>query len=226
MKTHIIWFCVSLAALLVGTQFAKKETLVVEKPVEVIKTKEVVVEKPVEVIKEVLKEVEKIVEKRVEVPAEIPEHYLTAQKFTDAFLKAGWFEKNEILNGVSSVHVSVTLADPSKSMVTESELKDSIELSLRKNGVPVKADSPYSLEFKISGLWDERGITYSYSATLSLREGLQVLRPGGFKIAPLVVWQNGYTGYAGSQKVGEGITGAAEKLVVSFSNAYLASNPK
>lgn len=25
MKTHVIWFCVAIAALIVGTQFAEKE---------------------------------------------------------------------------------------------------------------------------------------------------------------------------------------------------------
>jgi hypothetical protein len=226
MKTHLVWLCLSIAALFVGTRFAKEEIRVVEKPVEVFRTKEVVVEKPVEVIREVPKEVEKIVEKRVEVPAEIPSHYLAAQKFAESFFKADCFKKDEILTGISSVQVAVNLADPQKSKISEGELKDLIELSLRRNGVPVKGDSPYFLIFDVSGLWDDSGITYSYSATLALNESVRLLRSSAFKIAPLVIWQNSYNGYAGKQKVGDGITNSAEKLVVSFSNAYLAANPK
>lgn len=212
MKTHLIWLCISVAALAIGTRFAK----------EVIRT----VEKPVEVIREVPKEVEKVVEKPVEVQAEIPMHYLAARKFADSYIKAEWIKPEEYLAGIPSVHVTVSLDDPQRSKISERELKDLIELSLRKNGVPVKADSPYLLEFYVSGLWDDRNIMYSYSASLSLSQEVRIIRSSEFKIAPLVVWRNAYNGYAGSLKVGEGIAGAAERLVVSFSNAYLAANPK
>jgi hypothetical protein len=226
MKTHIIWLFISFATLVIGTRFAKEVIHTVEKPVDVIQTKEVVIEKPVEVIREVPKEIEKIVEKRIEVPAEIPQHYLAAEKFTEWYLKADWIKAEEYLAEIPSVRVSVSLDDPQKSKVSERELQDMIELSLRKNGVPVKSDSAYILDFDVTGLWDDREITYSYSADLSLHEGVRIYRLSKFKVAPLVIWRSGYTGYAGNQKVGDGISRAAEKLVMSFSNAYLAANPK
>ena len=46
MKIHLAWFCVSIAALLIGTQFAKKEVRIVEKPVEIVKAREVFIERP------------------------------------------------------------------------------------------------------------------------------------------------------------------------------------
>jgi hypothetical protein len=224
MKVNLIWFVVSALAFFGGTRVAKQGTRIVEKPVEVIKTKEVIVEKPVEVIREVPKEIEKIVEKKIEVPAPIPAKYESALKFTQGYFTADWLKKDEILSGIPNVQVSVTLADPARSRVSVDELKDMIELALRKNGIAVKSDSLYFLQFDVSGLWDDRNVTYSYSATLSLREGIPVFTPAGFKLAPLVVWTNGYTGYAGSLKTGEGITSAADKLVISFSNAFLAAN--
>ncbi len=226
MKTHIIWFLVSVTALLIGAQFPPKEIITVEKPVEVIKTKEIIVEKPVDVIREVPKEIEKIIEKRVEIPAEIPQDYKFAKYFLDSYTKAKFFEKNEILADIQGVKVIISLSDNIDGKITESELKDSIELALRKNGVPVNDDAVYILEYVISGLWDTNEITYSYSATMNLREGIPVFRVAGFKQAALIIWSNGYNGYAGKQKVTDGISGAAEKLVVSFSNAYLSANTK
>jgi hypothetical protein len=223
MRTHIVWLCVSVVALLVGTQFAKKEIQIVEKPVEVVRTKEVIVEKPVEVIKEIPKEVERIVEKRVEVPAEIPDDYKLAKHFVDSFVQAK-FDENAILRGVKDIQVVVSVSDESK--ITKSELKDLIELALRKNGVPVKDVSSNWLNIEINGVWDNSDTTYSYSATMLLRMAVPVLRPEGFKVAPVIAWSNAYVGYAGSQKVSEEISNAADKLVVSFSNAYLSANPK
>ena len=199
-KAHIIWLCVSVVALFVGTQFAKKEIQIVEKPVEIVKIKE------------------------VEVPAEIPEDYKAAKQFYDLFVQDNWFRKNEILKGIPSVQVVIKLDDGVKSKVIESELKDSIELSLRKNGVPVKDDSGYILEFSIEGVWDESKTIYSYTTSLSLLEAVPILRSGGFKRAALTIWQNDYVGYAGSQKISGAIGTDADKFVVSFSNAYLAAN--
>jgi hypothetical protein len=212
MKIHLFWLAVSIAALILGTRFSQKELRVIEKPIQVIK--------------EVPKEIEKIVEKKVEVPAEIPDVYLRTKQFAESYIKAAWVDGDDILKGVPSVRVLITLSDPKKSKISESELKDSIELSLRKNGIPVKGDSGYFLTFDVSGLWDDKDVRYSYSAALSLSEGVRILRAGEFKISSLVVWRQSYTGYVGSQKVSEGISGVAEKLVISFSNAYLAANPK
>jgi len=68
MKTHIIWFCVSVAAFVIGLQFAKTEVRVVEKPVEVVKTKEVFVERPVERSKANSAGSEKIAEQKIASP--------------------------------------------------------------------------------------------------------------------------------------------------------------
>ena len=208
MKKHIVWLCVSVAALFVGLRFAKKEIQIVEKPVEVIK------------------EVDRIVEKRVEVPAEIPDSYKLAKQFSDSYFQASWFEKNGILKGVPSVRVVISVDDELKGKITESELRDSIELSLRKNGVPVKDDSGFWLGFSVVGVWNQDNTTYSYTTSISLDEAIPVLRSGEFKKTGLTIWQDNYVGYAGSQRISEGIGTAADKLVTSFSNAYLSANSK
>jgi hypothetical protein len=226
MKTHAIWFGVCLAALVLGFQFTKETVRVVEKPVEVVRTKEVFVDRPVEVIKEVPREVVREVVKTKEVPAEIPLEYKYGKAFMDSYNTSGFFEKNEILRGVESIAVSVYLADEIKSKFSETELKDSIELALRKNGVPVKDASTSYLIFTIVGVWNDQKIHFSYSATLELRERIPVLRKTAFKDQSLVIWSTSYTGFAGSSKVGSALSDCADKVVTQFSNAYLAANQK
>ena len=226
MKTHIFWLCLSVTAFFVGTQFAKKQICFVEKPVEITKTVSTVLTQIVERKVEIPVEVEKIVVKRVEVPSEIPDSYKMAKWFYDSFFTTNTFEKNEILKGISGVNVGVLLDDDVKSRLSKQELKDSIELALRKNGVPVNDKSDHWLLFTVDGVWDNENIRYSYRAAMSLNEWVSVPSSGEFKLARLKVWESGFTGFAGSQKVAEGITRAVDKLVISFSNAYLGANPK
>ena len=80
MKTHIIWFCITVAALIVGTQFARKEVRIVEKPAEITTTKEVFVEKPVKVIKKVPKGAEGIVVDRKTTPPAIASRASPAER--------------------------------------------------------------------------------------------------------------------------------------------------
>lgn len=224
MKTHAIWICVSIAALFLGTRFS--ETRIVEKPVEVTKTKEVIVEKPVEIIREVPKEVEKIVERKIEVPAQIPEVYQAAYRFTENYLKAPMMNAGEVLSSIPDVSVLINFAENIEPKPSEREFKDSIELALRKNGLRVNANSLYLLVFDVTGLWDKEKVVYSFSAAMELSEPTPLWRENTFKRKYVTIWKNSYTGYAGRDKLKDALPGVAEKLVVSFSNAYLAANEK
>jgi hypothetical protein len=68
MKTHLIWFCVSIAMLIVGMQFGKKEVQIIEHPAEIVKPKEAFVERPIERIKEVAKESAPVAEPKTATP--------------------------------------------------------------------------------------------------------------------------------------------------------------
>ncbi|MEI6861429.1 MAG: hypothetical protein WCL04_04170 [Verrucomicrobiota bacterium] len=179
MKTHLIWLGVAVAALLVGTQFAPKEIRVVEKPVEVVKTRDVVVEKRVDVIKEVPKEVEKIVERTVEVPAKIPELYTKALAFMERFYDSKQVSSKDSLAGIKSVRVSVYLADDIKKIVSETEIRTKFEITLRRSGVPIDEKSLYVLSYSQDGFTRTDSPLLVYSISTNLDEGVFALRNDG-----------------------------------------------
>jgi hypothetical protein len=188
--------------------------------------KEVVREVPKEVIKEVVREVPKEVIK--EVPAAIPNEYLVGKRFYDSYLESDFFTSREALKGTGPFRVVVALPDDSQLLgVTKEELKNSIELALRKNGLPVKGSgTAQTILFVVDGLWNDDKVTYSYSAEIRVLERVPIYRESGFKDLMLPIWMSSYTGYAGKKKTSEGIRDAADKLVIAISNEYLEANTK
>ena len=226
MKTHVIWFCVCVCALLVGTQFAKKEIQVVEKPVEVVKTREVVVEKPVEVIKEVPKEVEKIVEKRVEVPAKIPEEYENALGFAKRFGAAKSVSDKESLARVEAVSVSIHVSDDVKKFVSESELRTKFEITLRRSGVPIDEKSPFGILYAQDGM-TLQSPNLTWACRTSLIDVLFGFRRGGeVFMEDVPVWSKGDFGTVGTARAREVLMAEAESSAEAFANDWLAMNPK
>lgn len=226
MKTNIIWSCVAIAALFVGTRMANTEIRTVEKPVEVIRTKEVIVEKPVEVIKEVPKVVERIVERKVEVPAEIPEIYKNALEFMKRFRGAKLVSQKDSLAGVESVRVGIVLTDDVKKIVSESEIRTKFEITLRRSGVPIDEKSRFALRFEYEGFTDDSP-TLTYSFTVSLLEWVVAFRDGGPGVYCLTsTWQEGSFGTVGISKVRDALLKKAEEYAEEFANEWLAMNPK
>lgn len=186
-----------------------------------------VVEKPIVVVKEIPRDVQKIVEKRVEVPAEIPDSYKVAARFQEQFYNAGLVEKNDILKGIASVRVLVNIGDLLSSGISISELKDSIELSLRKNGIKIDDSSSFMLEFDVWGAWDQSKSWCTYSGTLGLMRNIPVLSGGEFKKSLVILWwPQDYIGHVEKEDFVNKITSTTDKLVIAFSNAYLAANGK
>ncbi|MDP3069273.1 MAG: hypothetical protein Q8N18_03245 [Opitutaceae bacterium] len=230
MKTHVIWSAVAIVALFVGTRFAKTEVRNIEKPVEVVRTKEVVVEKPVEVVREVVKvvpkEVERIVERRIEVPAEIPEIYKKALSFREAVLNAKTASAKEALTGVTSVSVEIHLTDDIKNLISESEIRTKFEINLRRSGVPISEKSDYTLVYYQDG-FTRGNPTLTYSFSTSLTEFALLARDGGPKFhRNVAVWRSGNFGTVGVSKAREALLAAAESAAEEFANDWLAMNPK
>ena len=226
MKTHIIWSCVAIAALFVGTRMANTEIRTVEKPVEVIRTKEVIVEKPVQVIKEVPKEVERIVERKIEVPAEIPDIYKTALEFMEKFRGTKLVSQKDSLAGVESVSVEVYLADDVKKIVSESEIRTKFEITLRRSGVPIDEKSRFTLSHTQDGFTrDSPTLTYSFTVALDeLVVGFRDGEPGMRRI--ITTWRKGSYGTVGISKARDALIAEAESSAESFANEWLAMNPK
>ncbi len=226
MKTHLIWLVVAITALAAGTQLAKRQVQIVEKPIEVVKTKEVFVDRPVEVIREVPKEVVKVVEQKVEVPAEIPEAYQTALKLSNRMRGSKALSQKEALTGVASVSVSVGLTDDIKKTISEEEIRTKFEITLRRSGVPIDENSRFGLTYSADGFTKDN-TTLVYTVRTSLLETLFGFREDGTvfqRFAPS--WYTGNYGTVGLSKAREFLISDAESAAENFANQWLAQNPK
>jgi S1-C subfamily serine protease len=135
------------------------------------------------------------------------------------------------LNGV--VGVAVVVGDPGSDAaadgVTDTDLKNQVELELRKNGVPV--DDPEKWSDGHGYIYVEPTMCklasgdYAYSIDVSFTEPAILSR-----ITPVrtfvETWETGYTGYVQLGDTASTISDETLKSVDSFSNAYLAQNPK
>lgn len=226
MKTHIIWSCIAIAALFIGTRMTTTEIRTVEMPVEVVRTNEVIVEKPYQVIKEVPKEVEKIVERKVEVPAEIPELYKNALAFMEKFQSTSLVSQKDSLAGVESVSVEILLADDVKKIVSESEIRTKFEITLRQSGVPLDEKSRFILSHTQDGFTGDRP-TLTYSFAVALEELVIGFRDGGPGMRRIIpTWRKASFGTVGISKARDTLISEAQSSAESFANEWLAMNPK
>jgi hypothetical protein len=184
------------------------------------------------VTKEVVREIPsppQVITKEVvrEVPAEIPEGFRRAMEFAVKVGSAQICSEDEMLAGIKSFTVKVALPEGLRNVVSEMDLKDTIELELRKNGVPVsEARGSYTLWYSVDGFWNDSKVTFNYADRLSLYTVAFVLEGSEVRKFSAEVWWNGSTGYAGSQKVAQAIRQNALGLVTRFSNRYLSQNPR
>jgi hypothetical protein len=227
MNAKIPWVIAGVLAVISATLSLSEIRSVAPQVVTKEVVREVVKEVPKEVIREVVTEVPKEVIKEVAAP--IPEQYEWAKNFLNKYaaaLSSSLESQDNLLRGLESVRVAVFITDKIENKITKSEVKDSIELSLRKNGIPVRSDSAAIISFLVDGLWDEKKIVFSYSARFSVRMNHPVWINKEFVLHSVEIWEEGFTGYAGSDVISNGIEKAYAKLVTSFSNKYLAANGK
>lgn len=190
-------------------------------------TNNVIVEKRVVVTNEV------IVEKLVDIPLETRRQFDNAFLFVSNYVNAPWASEADVFKGIKEVNVQVGFGDqltikaPSAFQLQESELTTFIELELRKNGIQVNKNARHRLSLVFEGLWNKERNILSYSATSYLRVPATILMDdNSFKIKSVPVWIEAYNAYAGINKLNDGLKDAALNLVMAFSNAYLAANPK
>ena len=159
MKNTVITSISALVFLVIGLFIGKSnkqieiqtvvKTNIVEKPVDRIveKVVEKIVEKPV--VEYVDKYVTNIVEKIVE--SEPSEKQLKYISFADGLFN-GKELKNNDLPFIESLRVKVEISDVFKNVISESSLKDRIELDLRNNVIQVDENSTFILSAKFTGL--------------------------------------------------------------------------
>jgi hypothetical protein len=141
------------------------KTNIVEKPVE--KLVEKIVEKTVEkpVIEYIPKYITNFVEKVVE--SEPSEKELKYISFADGLFN-GKELKNNDLPFIESLRVRVEISDVFKNVISESALKDNIELCLRNNGIQVDENSKFILSATFTGLKINDEMQCVFTKTLSV----------------------------------------------------------
>lgn len=144
-----------------------------EKTKEVLK--EVVREVPKEVVREVevIREVPKEVIREVEVIKEVERaltdletfHMAVGKKFLTAEVKT---EPEDILKGISSVRVVAAGNPDAVAILSEREMRDTLELALRTNGIKIDPKSRFEAGVFIDLMWNKEKTT----ATLTVKGGI------------------------------------------------------
>ena len=156
----------------------------------------------------------------------IPEEFIRATNFVHMFAYAPRASESEALFNMKDVRVEVTLADRMKGVVTEDEIRTKFELALRRNGVPISTNSQSPVIIAIEGGPAEGTSFFYYSTQCVVFEDHTVFRGNALRLAKVRVWEEGYIGMAGTQKIQDGLFGAVVDLAERFANDYLSANPK
>jgi hypothetical protein len=132
------------------------------------------------------------------------------------------------LTGFAGVFITIGDIDPKAVAdgLVGADLKTSVELELRKNGIPVDDTTATHglLEVETNMLKLSDG-SYSYSIGVNLEEVAILNRPSPVK-AFVETWRRGVTGYVPLDNMPSVASAEILKLVDLFANDYLAQNPK
>jgi len=222
------WFLfgISTGALLIfaGLYFFNPRTVAKVQTVPTLITNTVVTIETNEVVKEVPKEVEKI----VNVPAEIPHDYVLAMKFYRRMTNAAYAGADEVLFKMKDVRINYELDDAIKQVVGEDEVKAKFELTLRRNNVPINANSSNVILVSLGGFFDSTTQNLlCYSLNCGVPEGQVIFRGGEFRTAILTIWRRGDSyGTVGRSKANEALLNEVEKEAEIFANDFLSANSK
>ena len=232
MKYTIITSVSALVFLVIGLLIGKSnkqieiqtvvKTNIVEKPVDRIvnRTVERIVEKPV--IEYVDKYITNVVEKVVD--AEIPEHYKTALVVHNKIKKSTRIKFGKLPPGIESISVNVYIGKAIENTVSESIIKDAIEIEARKIGLKIDSKSSFDLSF-IAEAFEANENQYANTFDLSLSQIAYFLSDNNiFYDKRVEIWSKKSYGTLGKNVLNQKyvIENVSEKMI-SFCNKYLES---
>jgi hypothetical protein len=227
MKNTIITSFSALVFLVIGLFIGKSnkqieiqtvvKTNIVEKPVE--KVVEKIVEKPVKeyVDKYVTNVVEKIVEKPIS--DEDLQHI-----FLGSLLEhAKRFETDKLPKGVDSIRVIVFVSNSINKYISTYDVKNKVELDLRKIGVNVNESGKYMLTVQILAFPTNDGNSLVYEYKFNLNSiGYYFANDECYK-GFVALWEKESSGIVGILKAYEGFNSVIEKATTELCNILLKS---
>ena len=174
MKNTIITSVSALVFLVIGLFIGKSnkqieiqtvvKTNIVEKPVEKVVMQ--IVQKPVVeyVDKYITNFVEKVIQTEIPSGFKIAAHFMN-QCYNGASLRS---DNGRKLPFVESVDVKVIVSKDIKDLISDLQLKEKIQLEIRKAGIKIDADSRYLVLANIDSFQTNDKLQYIYKITLEM----------------------------------------------------------
>jgi hypothetical protein len=180
---------VCFAALWLSARVKEPRVVVKEvaKPIEVVKMVpvETVKEVPVEKVKEVVKPITNV----VEVPARLSDGQQAAIDFSSNYLAApNLSDMDDALYRIDAVNVRANLRDPVRKVVSEEQIRNRCQLTLRRSGIRLDESSPYVLGLQYDGFWNDKEDTLVYGVSLVLFDSVTMARDGDLRRTYAIVW--------------------------------------
>jgi len=143
--------------------------------------------------------------------------------------KAEW--KVTPFKGLESIGVFISSLDDDakKAGFTEEELKNSIELKLRQNGIKVSDTNdfddsePSFLYLRLNVMYIEKDAHYVYGIDLCFVQPVRLLRNDNVLIAK--TWDQNYLGIELPSRIRNTVNSCLDDLLIEFLNTYHESNP-
>lgn len=154
----------------------------------------------------------------------------TVEKVVEIPAPVNYSSNSNALAFAPKVGVCIALGDECKSLADAGDLKTSVELKLRSNGIIVNdgiGEDSGLLTIEIVPLWNPDKTILSYSCIAQFKDGVTRARQGQVQfLANVVTWHDVRTGMVGAFKAKDALERTISVVGDAFANAYLAANPK
>lgn len=168
--------------------------------------------------------VEKQIVKKVEIPAEIPERYVIAWERLRAMVLASIADEKMCFLGLDSVEVSVSISEAAEDILSERRAKDTFELTLRRNGVPLSDRSSPILSLSIDVFWNDSNTIAIFYIEAALIERVYIYRNSKPFQRSVAVWETSSYGSVGRNLARDSLLNAIEEKAERVANLYLSAN--
>jgi hypothetical protein len=132
------------------------------------------------------------------------------------------------LRGLKRVYVLIENLSPEATAagLSQDALRTNVELRLRRMGIQVVPKGTKGAGYvylQLNFMEIERDTTYAYGGLLSMNEAATLVRNKEWEPA-VITWSTGQIGFAGRNRLSEGIGNMLDAMLNAFENDWLAVN--
>ena len=232
MKNTIITSVSALVFLVIGLFIGKSnkqieiqtivKTNIVEKPVDRIvnRTVEKIVEKPVKeyVDKYITNVVEKLIERDF---TDDEKQKLFLATLLETSKRP---EPNSLPKGINSIRLNVLIGKSISDIISDRDVRNKVELDLRKTGIEVNEKGKYMLNVYITAFPANEGNSFVFQYTFNLNSiGYYFTNDECYK-GLVAIWEKESSGIVGKVKAESSFNSIVEKASTELCNLILKSN--